>query len=140
MTARSCTLAATLVSVPLLMTSCSWLGLGVPAKCDKQTFTQVDSPSGTWKAATIRQICDYRNTKWSITMVEIRRGDQKDGTPVFTASNGSPQNMPNPADLKIEWKSDSELWILYPPGYHTTCTSTDAVGVAVHCADASIAR
>ncbi len=135
---------AILAIAPLILplASCSWLGIGygVNAKCDKQTVAQVDSPGGKWQAATVRNTCEYSNTKWSTTMVEVGHAQQEGRTTVFTASNGSPGVPMNWPDLKVEWKSDTEAWIIYPAGYHTTCTSTDAVGVTVHCADASISR
>ena len=92
------------------------------------------SPDGTRKAVEQHFDCPG----WYALKVEITNPDQTKAV-IF---DDRPVDQVRPArwpELKVEWKSDRELWITYPPRQDTTCTS-NAAGVAVHCIDGAVAR
>ena len=117
-----------------LLVSCSWLPGPMDPKCDDKTVREFPSPDGRRKAVEIHSICEggfYHST------IEIA-----DGRDRATAMGAGPHQYPQPPvwpELKVEWKSPTELWIRYPAGVDTQCISSPP-GVAVHCVDAAIVR
>src|SRR5690242_3672536 len=129
-------LASTAIAACLSCASCAWLGIGWGAngKCDKQTLNEIASPAGDRKAVVVRSTCEYRDTKWSSTAIEVsgKIGDTNVTEDIFGATNA--KSITSPA-LRLDWKSDSELWVVYPSGYFTSCNNAQQLGVTVHCAD-----
>ena len=114
--------------------SCSLLPGPMDPKCDDKTVREVPSPDGRRKAVEIHSICEggfYHST--------IELADGRDRATAMGATPGKSVQPPIWPELKIEWKSPTELWITYPPGVDVQCISSPP-GVAVHCVDASIVR
>lgn len=116
------------------LVSCSWMPGPMDVKCESKDVREFPSPDGKRKAIEIHSTCEggtYHST------IEIA-----DGTDRATAMHASPSRYPQPPawpDLKVEWKSASELWITYPAQTDAQCISSPP-GIAVHCLDGSIAR
>ena len=102
---------------------------------DPTVAREFPSPSGKLKAVERHFDCPG----WYASIIEI---SSVEGTIKAIALNDRPVAQKRPAvwpDLKVEWKSDDELWVTYPAGQDTTCTST-AAGLRVHCIDGTVAR
>src|SRR5690242_6533469 len=114
--------------------SCSLLPGPMDVKCDSKDVREYPSPDGRRKAVEIHSTCEG-NTYHST--IEIAEGRDR-----ATAMHASPHTYPQPVswpELKVEWKSATELWITYPAGVDAQCISSPP-GVGVHCLDASIVR
>jgi hypothetical protein len=93
------------------------------------------SPDGRLRVVENRYDCPG----WYSLNIDIIAADGLTKTTTFT-DRPSKQSRPNAwPDLKLEWKSDRELWITYPAGQDTTCISAGA-GLQVHCIDGTVAR
>jgi hypothetical protein len=117
-----------------VLLSCSLLPGPMDVKCDSKDVREFASPDGRRKAVEIHSTCEG-NTYHST--IEIAAGRDR-----ATAMHASPHQYPQPPswpDLKVEWKSPTELWITYPANVDAQCISSPA-NVAVHCLDGSIAR
>jgi len=107
------------------------------ANCKDEKTREIPSPDGKLKAVEYHSTCD-EGPKPHHTTIEIAGPD---GNNPATAMFATPQAQQPPAwpELKIDWKSEKELWITYPADVDVTCVSSPP-GVAVHCLDGSIAR
>jgi hypothetical protein len=124
-----------LVAPILALTSCAFMG-GMDAKCDEKQIREIPAPSGTVKAVELHSVCDGNVYVATINVAGGAAGGRSTAMHAQSVNRASPPVWPN---LKVEWKSDKELWITYPAGVDVTCVSSPP-GVAVHCLDASIAR
>jgi hypothetical protein len=122
-----------LLMAPLVVTI-SCLG-NMDGKCEEKSVREVPSPSGILKAVEYHTTCEG----WYTGTIEIAKPDNSNRATAMHARPVSQARPPVWPELKVEWKSDKELWITYPPGVDTTCVSSPP-GVAVHCLDASIVR
>ncbi len=106
------------------------------AKCDEHQVRDVAAPGGKLKAVEYHSVCEGPQY---VATVEITRVPGNDRATAMHASLVARTAPPAWPDLKVDWKSDKELWITYPSGVDTTCVSSPP-GVTVHCRDASITR
>ena len=116
------------------LVSCSLLPGPMDPKCDNKTVREFPSPDGRRKAVEIHATCEGGFYNSAVEIVE--------GKDRATAMGATPtKNVQPPAwpDLKVEWKSATELWVTYPAGVTAQCISSPP-GVAVHCLDGSISR
>jgi len=119
----------------LAFLSCGFMG-GMDAKCDEKQIREIPAPGGRVKAVEYHRVCEG---KVYVASINVAGGAAGDRSTAMHAQLMSPATPPVWPDLKVEWKSDKELWITYPPGVDITCVSSPP-GVAVHCLDASIVR
>ncbi len=127
---------ALIAPLALGFASCNWLGFGVGVTCDKKMLREYPSPSGSRKAVLYENVCGDTSIS-NYVQVELAGTSNIEGAPVMYAFR-TDQASPPPADLTFEWKSDAELWIVYPPKAHTSCM-TSGSDVAVHCVDSEVA-
>lgn len=113
-------------------TSCQQAGLDMECNQHPALARRWPSPDGRLRAVEYRTNCPG----WYAAEVQIVAAD---GTKP-TAFTVRPTDQVRPAvwpELKVEWKSDRELWITYPGRQDTTCISSVG-GVTVHCLDGSL--
>ena len=120
----------------MMTVSCDWLPEPMQAKCDEKQIRDIPAPSGLVKAVEYHSVCEGNVYVASVNIAGGAAGDRATAMHAQLVSRATPPVWPN---LKVEWKSDKELWITYPRGVDVTCVSSPP-GVAVHCLDASIAR
>ena len=123
-----------LLLAPLVMTL-SCLG-GMEVKCDEHPVRDIAAPGGKIKAVELHSVCEG-NTY--VATIEVAGAAGKDRATAMHAQLVARTQPPAWPELKVEWKSDKELWIRYPAGVDVTCVSNPP-GVTVHCLDASILR
>src|SRR5438876_224617 len=137
----------TAVTLGLLAFSSSCYGpwtLSMPADCSVTKLSEVQSPGGTFTAAVVKNVCKERGKKtpqWSTLAVEVAKTDASSApgglANVYTSFGAIHEDGTREeptADLKLEWKSDSELVIAYPPGQSFSCLSGRS-DVKVHCVE-----
>jgi hypothetical protein len=134
-----CVLKLIVVASATVLTSCASCGFhSVHAEnCNSNPTVAREwpSPDGKIKAVENRFDCPG----WYSLTIDIIDADGRTKTTGFT-DRPSEQVRPNVwPDLKVEWKSDRELWITYPAVQDTTCIST-AAGLQVHCIDGTVSR
>ncbi len=122
-----------LLILPIVATT-SCIG-GMDGKCDEQAVRDYPAPDGKLKAVEYHSTCEG----WYTATIEIAGRDNSNRATAMHARPVSQARPPVWPTLKVEWKSDKELWITYPPGVDTTCISSPP-GVSVHCLDAVIAK
>lgn len=104
--------------------------------CNMNPTLAREWPSPDGKRKALEQHFDCPG--WYALKIEITNSDKTKAV-VF---DDRPIDQVRPSrwpDLKVEWKSNQELWITYPPRQDTTCISS-AGGVNVHCVDAAVMR
>jgi hypothetical protein len=122
---------------PLLFASaCDWLPGPMDAKCDEHQVRDIAAPGGKVKAVERHSVCEGNAYVATIEIAGTSGSDRATAMHAQLVARTAPPAWP---ELKVEWKSDKELWITYPAGVDVTCVSSPP-GVAVHCLDASIAR
>lgn len=122
--------------VPIAATL-SCLG-NMDGKCDQKFVRDIPAPGGKVKAVEYHSVCESPTTY--VATIEIADGAVGNGrATVMHAQLVARTSPPVWPELKVDWKSDKELWITYPAGVNVTCVSSPP-GVAVHCLDASIMR
>ena len=133
---RSCLLLI-LITVVMLLPSCNgFIGEASITTCNSNPTLAREWPSPDGKRKAVEQHFDCPG--WYALKIEITNPDKTKAI----AFDDRPVDQVRPArwpDLKVEWKSDHELWITYPSRQDTTCTS-DAGGLTVHCLDAAVQR
>jgi hypothetical protein len=120
-----------------LLTSCSTHTFVVAQNCNSSPALAREFPSPSGKLNAVERHFDCPG--WYTSIIDISSAE---GTIKAVAFNDRPVAQKRPPqwpELKIEWKSDQELWVTYPGGQDTTCTST-AAGVNVHCIDGTVLR
>lgn len=137
---RRCFLLLIAVIIASLLTSCNgfvgeW-SVRDPESCNMNSTVahKWPSPDGKLKAFESRFDCPG----WYALKIEITKPD---GTKAV-ALDDRPVDQLRPnrwPDLKVEWRSDRELWITYPARQDTICIS-EAAGVTVHCVDGTVLR
>lgn len=136
---RRCCLLLLVISSAALLTSCTGCysySAGDPENCNMNPSLAREWPSPDGKRKAVEEHFDCPG--WYALKIEITN---QDGTKA-AAFDDRPVDQVRPTrwpDLKVEWKSDHELWITYPPRQDTTCTS-NAGGVTVHCLDATVPK
>ena len=124
-----------LSQITLLATTLSCLG-NMDGKCEEHQFREITAPGGKVKAIEYHSTCEGPVYVATIEVADASGSGRATAMHARMVSRATPPVWP---ELKVEWKSDKELWITYPSGVDTTCVSSPP-GVAVHCLDASIAR
>ena len=107
---------------------------GLGAGANPTLAREWPSPDGKRKALEQHFDCPG----WYALKIEITNSDKTKAV-VF---DDRPIDQVRPSrwpDLKVEWKSNQELWITDPPRQDTTGISS-AVGVNVHCVDGAVMR
>ncbi len=127
---------ALLVVLTAALVGCDWMPGPMDPKCDEQTVREFASPDGHRKAIEIHSTCEGG---WYHSTIEIADAAGKDRATAMHASLHRRPDAPAWPELKVEWKSAGELWVLYPAGVDAQCVSSPP-GVAVHCLDATIVR
>jgi hypothetical protein len=77
--------------------------------CGNEIGYETKSPSGKWRAVAFERDCGA--TTRATTQISVLQGSQQlpnEPGNIFSAEGGFP--------VKMEWKSDQELQITYPPG------------------------
>jgi hypothetical protein len=136
---RRCCLLLILITTTTMLPSCSNLFVGVGtevANCNMNPSLAHEWPSPDGERKAVEQHFDCPG--WYALKIEITNPDKTKAV----AFDDRPVDQVRPArwpDLKVEWKSKTELWITYPPRQDTSCIS-NAGGVQVHCLDAAVMR
>ncbi len=135
---RRCCLLLIAVFSAAVLTSCTGCMFFVPgaSDCNSNPSLAREWPSPDGKRKAVEQHFDCPG--WYALKIEITNPD---GTKA-AAFDDRPSDQVRPTrwpELKVEWKSNQELWITYPPRQDTTCISK-AGEVQVHCLDAAVAR
>lgn len=129
---RSSVVLLLVVSAALM--SCDWMPGPMDPKCDQKFVREFPSPGAKRKAIEYHTTCDDNTTH---STIEVADADGRNSATAMHASLANRgQGWP---ELKVEWKSATELWVRYPVGVDAQCISSPP-GVAVHCVDASIVR
>ncbi len=137
---RRCCLLLILITGTILLTSCTGCysySAGDPENCNMNPSVAHQWPSSDGKMKAVENRFDCPG--WYSLEIDIIGSDGRTKTTAFTdrpVDQVRPNRWP---DLKIEWKSDHELWITYPQRQDTTCTS-EAAGVQVHCLDQAVSQ
>lgn len=133
------------VLFPLLaLLSCDWLPgpMGPTAasgsmNCGSRLVREYPSPRGTNKAALYDNVC---NTGRLSSFVQVDGQEPEINRMVFTTFQTKPEaKWDSLAEFKVEWKSESELWVVYPNSETAQCNAHEQKEVTVHCVDADIA-
>lgn len=122
------------IALCAIAVSCDLLPGPMDPKCDEKTIREFPSPDGRRKALEIHSTCEggmYHST------IEI--ADAKDRATAMHASATSRVAPPVWPELKVEWKSDTELWVTYASGVNVQCVSSPP-GVTVHCLDGALRK
>ena len=119
-----------------LMVSCNWMPGPMQTKCDERRVREIAGPNGKVKAVEYHSVCEGNV---HVATIEIAGAAGSDRATAMHAQLVSRTEPPVWPELKVEWKSDKELWIKYPAGVDVQCISSPP-NVAVHCLDASIGR
>ncbi len=136
---RRCCLLFIIIFSAAELTSCTGgysYSAGDPEDCNMNPTVAHEWPSPDGKRKAVEQHFDCPG--WYALKIEITNPD---GTKAG-AFDDRPVDQVRPArwpDLKVEWKSDHELWITYPPRQDTTC-GTNAGAIQVHCLDGAVTR
>ena len=124
--------ALSIASLSLLVACLS----GMQTKCDQHDVRDIAAPGGKIKAVELHSACEGNVY---VATIDIAGADGNRRAAAMHAQLVARTSPPAWPDLKLEWKSEKELWITYPPGVDVTCVSNPP-GVTVHCLDASIMR
>lgn len=124
-----------IVFLPVILLPSCRLMIGNAENCNSNPTVahEWSSPDGKRKLVESRFDCPG----WYALKLEIT---SPDGTKAL-ALDDRPVDQVRPAqwpDLKVDWKSPTEVWVTYPARQDTTCISK-AGDVTVHCLDGSIA-
>lgn len=122
--------------VSAAVVSCDWMPGPMDPKCDQKLVREFPSPDAKRKAVEYHSTCEDNTTHSTIEIADT------DGRNSATAMHANAAIRVQPLvwpELKVEWKSDNELWVAYPAGVNVQCISSPRE-VAVHCVDASIVR
>ena len=133
---RRCCLLLIVILNTTVLTSCRQVYFAAGGDCNMNPSLAREWPSPDGKRKAVEQHFDCPG--WYALKIEIT---SPNGTKA-AAFDDRPVDQVRPTrwpDLKVEWKSDRELWITYPPRQDTTCISK-AGEVEVHCLDAAVSR
>lgn len=122
-----------------MLTGCNWMfaDLGsMNPPCEEKHIRDYASPDGRRKAVEIHSKCEGGAYPATIEIAATASGDR---ATAMHASLHERTKSPAWPELKVEWKSAKELWIMYPAGVDAQCISSPP-GVTVHCIDASVRR
>lgn len=138
---RRCCLLLILISTAALLDSCASCTFYSHNASDSENCNMNPSLAHEWpsldgkrKLVEERFVCPG----WYSLNLDVHNADSTKAI-VFTARPAAQTRPPVWPELKVEWKSDRELWITYPAGQDTTCIS-NAGDVIVHCIDAAVTR
>lgn len=126
-------LGALAITSLLLLVACL---SGMDVKCDEHQVRDIPAPGAKIKAVELHSVCE-RNVY--VATIDVAGADGNRRATAMHAQLVARTPPPAWPDLKLDWKSEKELWITYPPGVDVTCVSNPP-GVTVHCLDASIMR
>lgn len=123
-----------LIGLSLLVVACNWMPGPMDPKCDEKSVREFPSPDGRRKAVEVHSTCEGGFYHSTIEIADVR--DRATAMHASPSKNVQPPVWP---ELKVEWKSATELWITYPADVDAQCISSPR-GTEVHCLDASIVR
>ena len=126
-------LGALAIASLLLLVACL---SGMDVKCDEHQVRDIAAPGGKTKAVELHSVCEGNAY---VATIDIAGTDGNRRATAMHAQLVARTAPPAWPELKVEWKSDKELWIRYPAGVDVTCVPNPP-GVTVHCLDASIMR
>ena len=122
-----------LLLTPLLFAACPG---PMDVKCDEHQVREIGAPGAKFKAVEYHSVCEGNTYVATIEVAGVSGNDRATAMHAQLVARTAPPAWP---ELKVEWKSEKELWIRYPAGVDVTCVSNPP-GVTVHCLDASILR
>ena len=129
---KASALIAVLASMVVLL-SCNESGVDLDCNLHPTAARQWTSPDGHLTATEFRTVCPG----WYA--LEISIPDREGKHTAFTDRPAAQTRPPLWPDLKVEWKSNQEMWISYGAGQDTTCIGK-AGGVEVHCLDTVLSK
>lgn len=132
---RRCWLLWIVVFTATVPTSCKRVYFVAGGDCNMNPALAHQWPSPNGKFNAVEQHFDCPG--WYALKIEITNPDGTKAA-LFDDRPAAQTRPPVWPDLKVEWKSDHELWVTYPPRQDTTCTST--AEVTVHCVDGTVLR
>jgi hypothetical protein len=130
---KRCSALMAVLACVVLQASCGESGFDMECNMHPTAARQWASPDGQRTAIEYRSVCPG----WYA--LEIALADREGKHTAFDDRPAAQVRPPLWPDLKVEWKSNQEMWITYGAGQDTTCMSK-AAGVEVHCLDAALSK
>ncbi len=138
---RRCCLLFIVILSTTVLTSCGRVSfyshVADPENCNMNPTLAREWPSPDGSRKAVEQHFDCPG--WYSLEIDLIGSDGRTKTTAFTdrpVDQVRPNRWP---DLRVEWKSEHELWITYPPRQDTVCAS-NAGGVTVHCLDRAVRK